>query len=171
MIKQYEDELRELKQKMTKAEKFATKLPVFKEEIIERKITGEEDWIVFGSSYKDTPYGWNINRGNYKFGTSRYITNYSEDSYDVHLFNLYFNTVSLFDGYGSHGLSDIASKVPVYFFDTVNSTFYIEDEHIEKFLDLANDWYLKAYETNRKATEKKRVAKLKEELAALEKTS
>jgi len=29
----------------------------------------------------------------------------------------------------------------VFFFDRSNSTFYVYPEHIESFLDLANEWY------------------------------
>ncbi len=171
MIEIYKKELKELKERMEKAEKFANKIPVFKNIIIERKLTGEEDYIDFGSRYKDIHLSWGIKRCNYISGTNRTIANYDNDDYNVYLFDIYFNTLDLFgDGiYKKFDLEKIRDKVKVFFYDEINSTYYIEDEHIEEFLEEANKWYLEAKKQVIKYRKEQEIKKLKEKLAELEK--
>ncbi|HIS62351.1 MAG TPA: hypothetical protein IAC14_08940 [Candidatus Scybalomonas excrementigallinarum] len=170
MIEIYKKELKELKERMEKAEKFANKIPIFKNIIIERKLTGEEGYIDFGSRYKDIYLAWGIKRCNYASGTNRTITNYDNDDYNVYVFSIYFNSLDLFgDGiYNNFGLEKIKDKVKVFFYDGINSTYYVEDEHIEKFLEEVNKWYLEAKKQVTKYRNEQEIKKLKEKLAELE---
>ena len=171
MIEIYKKELKELKERMEKAEKFANKIPVFKNIIIERKLTGEEDYIDFGSRYKDICLAWGIKRCNYISGTNRTISNYDNENYNVYVFSIYFNSLDLFgDGiYNYFGLEKIRDKVKVFFYDEINSTYYVEDEHIEEFLEEVNKWYLEAKKQVTKYRNEQEIKKLKEKLAELEK--
>ena len=172
MLKIYEDELEQLKEKMVKAEKFAEKLPLFKDEILKNKYTGYENHIQFGSRYKNIFLAWGINRNHYVWDSACTISNYGkDDKYNKYLFNIYVNDYNLFgNSYDEldNSLNDIQNKCNVYFYDKYNSTFYIEDKYIKEFLEVLDEWYLqerdkvKLYETHKK------IEKLKMELAELE---
>lgn len=170
MIEIYKKELKELKERMEKAEKFANKIPIFKDIIIERKLTGKEDYIDFGSRYKDIYLAWGIKRCNYISGTNRTISNYDNENYNVYVFSIYFNSLDLFgDGiYNCFGLEKIRDKVKVFFYDEINSTYYVEDEHIEEFLEEVNKWYLEAKKQVNKYRNEQEIKKLREKLAELE---
>lgn len=170
MIEIYKKELKELKERMEKAEKFANKIPIFKDIIIERKLTGEEGFIDFGNRYKDIYLAWGIERCNYISGTNRTITNYDNDDYNVYVFSIYFNSLDLFGSgiYENFGLEKIKEKVKVFFYDEVNSTYYVEDEHIEQFLEEVNKWYLETKKQVNKYRNEQEIKKLREKLAELE---
>lgn len=170
MIEIYKKELKELKERMEKAEKFANKIPIFKNIIIERKLTGEEGHIDFGIRYKDIYLAWGIKRCNYASGTNRIISNYDNENYNVYVFSIYFNSLNLFgDGiYNDFGLEKIREKVKVFFYDELNHTYYVEDEHIEEFLEEVNKWYLEAKKQVTKYRNEQEIKKLKEKLAELE---
>ena len=141
MIKQYEDELKALKKKMIGAEKFAEKIPCFRQFILDNKLDGTEDSAQFATSYKQIYFHWGLHRARFKSETDRTITN-CEGNYDKHLFRLYMNTLSLYDSHEKFGLKKILEKSNVFFFDELNTTFYVEDEHIEEFLEALNEWYV-----------------------------
>lgn len=176
MLKIYEDELKELKEKMEKAEKFAEKIPLFKDEILKNKYTGYEDNINFGSSYgssyRDIYLSWGIKRLHYVWNSDRIISNYDKnDKYDKYLFDIYINQHNLFgNSYDElhESLEKIQNKCTVFFYDEWNSEFYIEDEHIEEFLDTLNEWYLESNSKVKEYEKQKRINKLKEQLAELE---
>lgn len=170
MIEIYKKELKELKERMEKAEKFANKIPIFKDIIIERKLTGEEGFIDFGNRYKDIYLAWGIERCNYISGTNRTITNYDNDDYNVYVFSIYFNSLDLFGSgiYENFGLEKIKEKVKVFFYDEVNSTYYVEDKHIEQFLEEVNKWYLETKKQVNKYRNEQEIKKLREKLAELE---
>ena len=168
MIKQYQDELKALKEKMVGAEKFAEKIPCFQQFILDNKLDGNEDSVKFASSYKRIYFSWGLHRSRFKSGTNRTITNYDGD-YNKYLFSVYINTLDLFDTHEKFGLEDVLEKSTVFFFDRLNTTFYVEDAHIEGFLEALNDWYveataqLKQYKINEEISKlEKQLAKLKE---------
>jgi len=155
MREEYLKELEELKLRMEDAENFAEKLPFFSKTILNDKLTGNEEWIIFGNEYKDIYLGWYINRGLYSKGSRREVTNFSGKSYTKFLFNIYVNTYSLFNHHAIR-VDEVANNVDVFFYDKLNSTFYATDEQIEPLLDALNDWYKKAKEENRKLLAEKR---------------
>lgn len=142
MRKEYAAELKELSIKMGKAEAYAKKIPIFQEQIINRKLTGEEDNASFGNSYKNIYLSWGISRLFYSPG-KRSITN-SHKSHEGYLFNIYVNSYSLFNVNENFNLYCRLENINVFFKDTLNSTFYIEDKYIHDFLEALNDWYIKA---------------------------
>ena len=166
MIQQYKDELKALKIKMAEAEKFAEKIPVFRQFILDNKIDGTEEWVKFPSSYKRIYFNWGLNRARFKPGTRRTITNY-KGGYDKHLFKVYINTLTLYDSHEEFGLEKVLEKSTVFFFDELNTTFYVEDEHIEGFLEALNDWYVDAIANLKQYKEDEEIRKLEERLAVL----
>ena len=165
MRKEYQEELENLRNKMEKAELFAQKLPVFSEVILDHKITGEEEWVKFGDYYKKIRLGWGINRGLYYAGGRRYINNFPKDrEYHLHLFNIYINCYDLFYCHEDFGLYDYLNNIKVFFADRCNSTFYIEDEHIEAFLEAVNTWYVDACKKLEEKRRHDKIAKLRAEL-------
>ena len=166
MIQQYEDELKALKIKMVGAEKFAKKVPVFRQFILSNKIDGTEENVRFADGYKGIRFHWGLNRARFKSGTSRTITNYKGD-YDKHLFKVYINTLTLFDTHEEFGLEKVLEKSTVFFFDDLNTNFYVEDEHIEGFLEALNDWYVDAIANLEQYKKDEEIRELEERLSRL----
>lgn len=167
MNDKYEQELAELKKRMQKAEKFAERIPGLRNVILDKKLTGEEVWLDFGSRYKETPLRWGIKRGYYKLGTSRRITNFREE-HACYCFCIYINTLSLFDIHENFSLYEKTGKCKVFFIDKMNSTFYVEDEHIKDFLEALNLWYIEAKKELAGYRKNERIQELKDELHNLE---
>jgi hypothetical protein len=161
MIEQYKKELKELKIKMIEAEMFAKKMPIFKNYIIENKITESKDCVNFGDQYKNIPLRWGIARCLYKTG-EREITNYPEEKYSVFLFCIYINSCSLFDCHNRYGIEKILEKTQIFFYDQINSTIYCTDDQIEALLEQLNIWYLGAIEENKIMTAKNKIKKAQE---------
>lgn len=165
MNKEYTKELKELKDKMIKAEKLADKVPCLSKEILDRKITGEEVYIKIAERYKTMPLRWGINRGLFDSTTSRYITNYGKN-HKGYYFSIYVNTTSLFDTHFS--VHEVAEKVPVFYYDYRNSNFYATDEQICGLLEALHEWYLaKVVEVN-KLNQQKRIEKAKADIEKAE---
>jgi hypothetical protein len=170
MRKEYLDELEQLKLKMEKAEKFAEKLPVFADYILEHKFSGEEPWLNFGKSYKKMYLVWDIGRGFYRNGDPRRISNYPKDGeYCQHLFHIYINTLSLFDEHNEFGLYGYLKDVDVFFADKMNTTFYITDENIHAFLEALYKWYCDAIDMLKIHKLKKQESELKKKLEETQK--
>lgn len=165
MRQEYLDELKALEEKMQKAEKFAEKLPVFSEQILRQKLTGGEDWMKYSERYKKIPLIWGINRGFYRHDSNRYVMNYPKDKeYSLHLFNVYINSVSLFNTHQEFGLYQYLKDVDIFFADEMNTTFYVTDENIEAFLEALNTWYGDATEKLKKHRLQEQEAELKKKL-------
>lgn len=141
MIEKYKKEIEDLMIKMRDAEDFSKKIPVFAENIIDNKLTGKEEWVKYGERYKQIPLGWGINRGLYDPMLRRTVSNYKDSEYVGYLWNIYVNTVSIFDDHYHVGLAEIAQKIPLFFFDSLNSNFYATDYQIEALLEELNNWY------------------------------
>lgn len=166
MIKQYEDELKALKIKMAGAEKFSEKVPVFRRFILDNKLDGTEDWTRFPISYKSIRFQWDgFYRASFKPGT-RIIPNYKGD-YDKYLFAVRINTLNLFDSFERFGLEKIIEKSTVFFFDEPDTRFYVEDEHIEEFLEVLNDWYMDVVASLNQHKRDEEIRELEERLARL----
>ena len=58
------------------------------------------------------------------------------------MFNIYINSLSLYDSHENYGLKEL--NIPCFFFDKINTTFYIEEKDIEAALEMLNDWYNQA---------------------------
>lgn len=149
MRKEYIEELEKLKIRMEQAEDFAKKLPMFEETIITDKLTGNEEWINFGKKYKDTYFGWNINRGLYSSNSKRYVSNYKGKDYTEFLFSIYVNCYLIFEQNDNNfGLKEVSEKIPLFFYDSFNTNFYATDEQVYELLESLNDWYVSAIKKN-----------------------
>lgn len=167
MRKEYAQELKDLKEKMLMAEKFAEKLPIFADIILERKLTGLENGIKFSERYKKIPLNWGINR--YLYNDKSNILNYrGEFDKPIYLFVIYINSCSLFDENENFGLYDAVLNIPIFHRDYSNTTFYVTDENIEALLEVLNVWYIEAGDKLKAYRLKLRAEKLKKELAEIE---
>lgn len=163
----YERELDSLRARMLKAMAFAEKVPLFKDHILVNKIAGEEAWTQFGTSYKKIPLRWGINRGLYSSCSRRTVTNYAGD-YSEYLWNIYINTITLFDVHEEFGLEEVIADLDLFFYDRFNTTFYATDEQIEPLLEALNDWYIAAAGKLAEYHKQKELESLKRRLAKLE---
>lgn len=168
MIKRYQIEIKELKEKMAKAEAFSVHIPVFSNEILERKISGESQWIKFGNLYNGLYLDWGINRGRYRSDTDRSIPNYEGEDYNLNLFCVYINTLSIYNSHTKYGLELIEDNVDLFYFDAANTTFYVTDENIKALLDALCVWKDKAVNGIRIIEESKEIERLKKALITLE---
>lgn len=139
----YRKELKEIEAKMKAAAVFAEKLPIFADKIMENRFDGSEEWVEYANRYKDIPLAWGVNRGFYSPDNRRDITN-RKGEYTGYLFNIYVNSINLYDLHEDFNLYESLKGVDIFFTDTSNSTFYVIDENIEPFLEALNVWYLKA---------------------------
>lgn len=166
MIKQYEKELKELKEKMIRAEAFAEKVPCFRDFILKNKITGTEGHTNFASYYKKISFNWGLSRARYISGTNRNVTNYHR-KHNKYLFSVYINPLELFNENEYFGLERVLEESTVFFFDKCNTTFYVEDEHIEGFLEALNNWYVDAVEELKRYKANREIEELKSRLFEL----
>jgi len=167
MREEYVKELNDLKERMIKAEKFSEKLPLFKDQILKNKYTGEENWMQFDKWYKGMYLAWGLNRGFYKKEKDNMTNN--KNDYCGYYFNIYINTLTLYDLHEKFDLYEMLSDVDIFFIDHLNTTFYVSDENIESFLDALNVWYLQAKSKVKKFMAEKKLQEAKEELAKAEK--
>ena len=139
----FQKELKEMEAKMIASAKCAERLPVFAEKIMQEKLDGNEQWVKYADRYKDINLGWGVNRGFYENEGRRTITNHGGD-YSGYYFNIYINSLSLFDVHNNFNLYESLEGVDIFFTDTSNTTFYVTDENIEAFLDALSEWHAKA---------------------------
>ena len=121
-----------------RVQKIVDKFPLFKDYIIENKITKEFGKI--GDSYKKIYFAWGVNR--YKLKDEN-ISNFNRNKDKEYILNeIYINTLSLYDRHDKYGLEDLGKYV--FFFDERNTTFYATDEELPILLEELNKWFLKA---------------------------
>ena len=171
MNNDYKKELKELRERMKEdfyvaAEKFAKKLPVFRAQILSEKLMEEDPYINFGNIYKSIPLKWGINRCHFKTGTSRYITNMKTE-HNGYYFRIYINTIALFDVHKNFELHYKLKSCNINFVYFDNTIFYIEDLHIEQFLETINEWYVEAHKELDKYHKSKEIKELESKLEAL----
>jgi len=143
MREEYKLQLKQLKERMEKAEAFAARCPLFSEKILKDILTGDEDWIVIARHYKSLDLYDGVCRGHYRSNGKGTISNYKGD-YDVYLWRLYINTLCEYGAYHKYGLHDICKKIQVYNYDELNCTFYCTDEQIGDLLEALNNWKIEA---------------------------
>lgn len=169
MRKEYKEKLKALRKKMEGAEKFAEKLPIFSEQILENKHNETDDYISFGDVYKNIPLAWGIKRFLYDENL-RSVTNAKDINYPIYLFNIYINCINLFgDDFADFCRKELLKiTFNVFHFDVHNTTFYATDEQIEPLLEKLNAWYLAQLKEIKVEHRKRKIEKLKKELEKLE---
>ena len=164
LIKEHQEKVNKLIEKLENVQKFADKLPVFKDYIIKNEIV-ESGWNKLGDRYKSIYLSWGINRCRYSSDSGRKVTN-MKGEYDEILTNVYINSLNLYNRYEKYGLDRL--KEFVFFYDSLNTTFYIKDEQIEPFFEALNEWYLDAREEAKKDFDREKIEKLQKELERLQ---
>ena len=142
-----DQELNEMRKKLESTHAFAKKLPEFSKTILDKKLTGDERHTCFGKKQRGLWLSWGINRNHYKTDSRCTITNYDyevSEAYDVHLFCIYINSISLFDTSEDFGLKEATQGLDLFFFDKLNTNFYATDEQIIPLLNALDEWYIKA---------------------------
>lgn len=162
-MEDYEKEMQDLKEKMDKAKEFAEMLPVFSDEILSRKLDKTFTGTI-QKRYKNIYFDWGINR--YFYQDNKNITNCDKEIKDTYLFNIYINSLNLYDSHENYGLKEL--NIPCFFFDRINTTFYIEEKDIETALEMLNDWYNQAKKIAFKDNLLKEKEKLKKQLENIE---
>jgi hypothetical protein len=56
----------------------------------------------------------------------------------------------MFNHHEKFGLDKVVDDVSIFFYDRLNTTFYVTDEQIEALLDRLTEWYINAKKGNEK---------------------
>ena len=139
MENRLEKELTEQRVKLEKVQALADRFPIFEDYIFKNMKTSETG--KFGDRYKGLRLDWGINRYLYKSNTN--ITNYNKP-YKGYLFNIYINSLNIYDSHKEYGLYKAMESVEIFHCDTSNTSFYIEDNHIEAVLEALSAWHTQA---------------------------
>lgn len=142
---------------------FSKKIPIFEKLILDRNFTEKGYSQNFGNQYKSVYICWDIYRS---YHDQESITNYTGKDVEGYFFKVYVNTYHLYDSHAKYDLSQLAKHS--FYFDELNSSFYIKDESIENFLEEFVIWYKVAIKKNAKDKKTKREKELRDELAKLE---
>lgn len=167
----YIDELETLKNKMIEAEKFAERLPLFKDYILKNKLSNRNSVSHLGENVLDVYLGQTIRLYNYSeiyLGTP---TNYNGKPISIPLVVFCINKYSMFgDDFYDEIIKDLNESVKdlVYFYDSINSKYYIAEENLEEFCDKLSIWYKLALAKNKQFVAQKKKEKLLKELKNLE---
>lgn len=145
MREEYKLQLKELKERMKKAEAFALQCPIFSKKILNDIITGEESSITFADKYKLLITQNGIKRNHYSSNNKndKYIFNYKKE-HDIFLWSIFINTLEEYNSINKYGLNEIHKKVPIFFYDNLNDAFYCTDDQIGDLLEALNDWKIHA---------------------------
>jgi hypothetical protein len=163
LIPEYEKKLKEFKEKLIKAQQFAKKLPCFSDFIIKNIIT-ESPYNQFGFQYKTLKLDWQLTRNEYDTKTGRTIPNKEGEYGPIKLTRIYINAISLF-GYGTTIQAPL--NIECYFFDSVNSTYYITDKELEYVLNSLVKWHKDSIVQNKKDQQLKKLKEAEKRLQLL----
>lgn len=167
----YIDEMKTLKNKMIEAEKFAERLPLFKDYILKNKISNRNNVSHLGEKVLDVYLGQAIRLYNYSeiyLGTP---TNYNGKPISIPLVVFYINRYSMFgDDFYDNIDKDLNESVKdlVYFYDSINGKYYVTEENLEEFCNKLSIWYKLALAKNKQFVAQKKKEKLLKELKNLE---
>ena len=167
----YIDEIKTIKNKMIEAEKFAERLPLFKDYILKHKINDRSNISHLGEKVLDVYLGQAIRLCNYSeiyLGTP---TNYNGKPISIPLVVFYINRYSMFgDDFYDNIDKDLNESVKdlVYFYDSINGKYYVTEENLEEFCSKLSIWYKLALAKNKQFVAQKKKEKLLKELKNLE---
>ena len=80
------------------------------------------------------------------------------------MFRVEICTINLYGLCDRFGLFESFENVNIFFVDTIESIFYIEDENIEDFLESLNKWYLRAKVLARRKESEDEIDRLQKKL-------
>ncbi len=170
--KEYIEELENLKQQMLKSQELAEKFPCFRESILRNKIAENDNHYTIGDRFKKMPLSWGVKVGFYEkpeVSTKiRYMTNF-KGTHDAGMYVcIYINTVSLYDSHKKYGLEELARDV--FYFDIMNSTFYIKPTELCDFMEKLYQWYEFALKEDCRDKKEAKKKALEDQLKALKNT-
>ena len=163
----YIDELN----RMLEAEEFAERLPLFKDYILKNKINNKNMVAQLGEKVLDVYLGQAIRLYNYSeiyLGTP---INYNGKPISIPLIVFYVNEYSMFgDDFYDEIIKDLDESVKdlVYFYDSINSKYYVTEENLEEFCDKLSIWYNNAIEKNKQYSIEQKKIRLQKELDLLQ---
>ena len=167
----YIDEIETIKNRMLEAEKFAERLPLFKDYILKNKINNRNNVSQLGEKVLDVYLGQAIRLYNYSETYLGTPTNYNGKPISIPLIVFYVNKYSMFgDNFYDEIIKDLNESVKdlVYFYDSINSKYYIVEENIEEFCNKLSIWYSLALAKNKQFVAQKKKERLLKELKNLE---
>ena len=163
----YIDELN----KMLEAEEFAKRLPLFKDFILSNKIDNKNMVAQLGEKVLDVYLGQAIRLYNYSEVNNGTPTNYLGNPIKVPLIVFYINRYSMFgDDFYDNIDKELDASVDdlVYFYDSINSKYYVTEENLEEFCDKLSIWYNNAIEKNKQYSIEQKKIRLQKELDLLQ---
>lgn len=168
----YIDELNALASRMLEAEKFAERLPLFKDYILKNKLNNKNNVSHLGEEALDVYLLHTIRLYNYS-GTfiKGTPTNYNGKPISIPLVVFYINRYSMFgDDFYDNIDKDLNESVKdlVYFYDSINGKYYVTEENLEEFCNKLSIWYKLALAKNKQFVAQKKKEKLLKELKNLE---
>lgn len=154
--------------KMLKAEEFAERLPLFKDYILKNKIYDiKRNRLPLGEKVLDVYFGQMI----YFYNLGMELTNYKHNPIEIPLIVFYINRYSMFgDDFYDNIDKDLNESVKdlIYFYDSMNSEYYVTEESLEEFCSKLSIWYKLALAKNKQFVAQKKKEKLLKELKNLE---
>ncbi len=167
----YIDEIKTIKNKMIEAEKFAERLPLFKDYILKNKINNRNNVSHLGEEVLDVYLFHTIRLYNYSETFNGAPTNYNGKPISIPLVVFYINRYSMFgDDFYDNIDKDLNESVKdlVYFYDSINGKYYVTEENLEEFCNKLSIWYKLALAKNKQFVAQKKKEKLLKELKNLE---
>ena len=167
----YIDELNALTSRMIEAEEFAERLPLFKDYILKNKINTNHTTSRLGEKVLDVYIGQEIRLCNYSENFKGTPTNYLGNLIKVPLVVFYINRYSMFgDYFYEEIIKELDESVEnlVYFYDSINSKYYVTEENLEEFCSKLSIWYNNAIEKNKQYSIEQKKIRLQKELDLLQ---
>lgn len=164
----YIDELNALTSRMLEAEEFAERLPLFKDYILKNKIYDiKRNTLPLGEKVLDVYFGQMI----YFYNLGMELTNYKHNPIEIPLVVFYINRYSMFgDDFYDNIDKELDASVDdlVYFYDSINSKYYVAEENLEEFCSKLSIWYNNAIDKNKQYSIDKKKIRLQKELDLLQ---
>ena len=168
----YIDELNALTSRMLEAEEFAERFPLFKNYILKNKITNTGRNVTqLGDKVLDVYLGQIVYLYNYSKTLKGTPANYRGEPIEVPLIVFYINRYSMFgDDFYDEIIKELDESVEnlVYFYDSINSKYYVIEDNLEEFCSKLSIWYNNAIEKNKQYSIEKKKIRLQKELDLLQ---
>ena len=167
----YIDELNALTSRMLEAEEFAERLPLFKDYILKNKINTNHTISHLGEKVLDVYINQAIRLCNYSENFKGTPTNYNGKPISIPLVVFYINRYSMFgDDFYDNIDKELDASVDdlVYFYDSLNSKYYVTEENLEEFCSKLSIWYNNAIDKNKQYSIEQKKIRLQKELDLLQ---
>ena len=167
ILKKKQKELKDLKVQMQLSQDFANEIPILKDIIIKNIFTGLKNEN-FGNRLSNLWLGHDVWRSKYSSMLDKYnkITNYKRnEEYDDYFFSIYINSYTLFNENIKDDLKELNQYC--FYYDNLNSTFYVKDSEMEVFIEKLKEWYNKTITDLKEIKRLQKIKELESELSKL----